>query len=932
MPQENKDIEATTITKLLFNFDNYVYYAPNKRDVKVLYKWAEYFSTFTVVGTAQEKLAQYPISNLYVSATPNMKDDILKTLRKIKLRNRMMQIGMNYQIYGIAFAVPMFPVKKVIKCPACGKKYALVDLAKYGRKLYSFDGGKFYYTCKNEKCKQHKIHKEFEVIDTQVQDISKMKIAVWSPYQMRPVRNEITSETQWIFKIPPTTAKLIQEKDHFILCTTPQIYIDAVFAGAATEIRINDDSVFVFEAPTRRIAGMPIPPMVRAFRSLAMDEAYNAANKIISNEMLVPLRMLFPVERGAIGHRPIQATIGMSSFKGHVLDELAAWRKDKAYVPFMPVEIGSKDFWGTGKLLVLHEQLRHNTQDILAQIGVPLEFIYGGATWSRQNVSSIILENTFKAICDLFQELLDWVSDKINEYKGLSEKCSIRLRSPRLVEAMAENSYIKDGMDKGDISKATYYDRYNVDYEGEKPIVEREASDIKKGWEKRGEHEALAIVAGEKIKRQFAKQIRTDERTEQVKDGLAMAAIKADDAIQQIQMQKAFLNLNVEAQSYLMRLTEDSQGRMMDKQVKYQKELMKVQDQIGYKNLKRQNRSQLRMMAEQLKIQVKGIKAQALAEQDTQETLEEIAAEKDRFRLINTGASNLTPEEEQNINTFLPDQQTEMLYRKGKRIELDDFIKGLPSEQQEQIGSLEEDEKYRQVDIMKQQTEEQSPEEDKQKKEEQPDEKEDGDAIRDAVDIWKRTPEGEKRSIWEAELIKEDSDKYAKVKNLAELELIRGYVTQIINAEPGDERSVFKKIQQKNPSLFDTVHDETKKQIVLLAQAMEYAKELYKFRSNPDKQQIIISGLTDEAPDEFKVMVLKYYGMLLNHDLENKQLIAMMKIKASELENNQKIRVLEIASNLKAMDQKARKEHLATYAHEDPAFYEKIMTEMSKIE
>jgi hypothetical protein len=571
----------------LFNATNYIKLEmkPGINDIEYLYKWVDYFQAYTVVGTVFEKLAKYPIVNMYVVSDPNDKVRYNRLIRDMRLVQSLMEVAMKYISKGLAVAVPTWKINKQLICPTCGAKYDLRDLYDKGTKKYGFVDGKFLYSCTHPECKNKGKEQVFRPHDNKLSGIDNFKLTVWDPKDLRPNTNEITGDTLWIYKIPPSMVEKVKRQDHFTLCTLPELYIDAVMKGKNNEVELRDGGIFVFEAPTPKMAGKPLPPLTRAFRSLLLAESYAATNRSIAKELLIPFRSIFPIDRGTMG-QPIQATLGSSTFKQGVMKELETWRKskDKDHIAIFPVEVGSKDFWGNGKLLVDYHQQKAIIQDALAEMGVPLEIVYGGVSWSRQNVSVVMLENTFKYMATMFQELLDYVSEIINNGSPGKGTCGIRLGVPRLSEAMAETGYLREAMENNDITKSTYYERFGIDYREEMKHMDSEKTSKERAVTLKAESIAMGEIAKAKIIQEYETKARERAREEQLKNNLVMSAIQNDNTAQQIASQKT-----------LMRLQEDSQLKLL-------RESTSIKEKSQLKMMKENARMQLQQMKEQLKL------------------------------------------------------------------------------------------------------------------------------------------------------------------------------------------------------------------------------------------------------------------------------------------------------------------------------------------
>jgi len=901
-------------------------------NVKEYYPWAEYFFTYGIVGTAMTKLAQYPVANVYISAPDNQtRDEVGVILRKMKLKEKLFAAGINYQVFGISYVMPLFPIKKNLVCPSCGHVYLLKDLEKHNNKMYRHSNNKYFFKCQNPECEKIGEEVQFNVQEQVVPDISKLNLALWSPYHMVANDNEITGETEWIYTVPPRTAQKIMDNDHFTLHTTPEMYINAVFTES--KIRVNKDKLFTFIAPTVKKDGLPIPPMVRAFQSLYLLNKYQSANRVIAEDSLTPMRMLFPVDKGQLG-RPQQQVIKLNDWRTKVRSEINKWKADKNYIPIIPVQVGQSNLFGDGKMLVVDSQMKAVVQDILALIGVPIEIIYGGATWSRQNVSSVMLENSFKALAENFQDLLDFVADHINKVKGYKNKIGLRLKVPRLIEAMAENSYLAAANAAGKVSDQTYLDRFNVNAHEERKKVKDDFSVMEDSAADIAKIQANAGIEAQKIGITFQKEQRKVQRIEAIKDQLSMSGVKTDDMARTIQAQKEMMTLQVNVQKDLMATQEQSQKRMSESQMQDQIKMMKANLEL-----------ELNMLPKQMVTQVE---AEAAAMQ-AQETIQAQMANEAQKNELESFANTLPEEEKAALMDMSAEDREAKLSSMYEQLQVDEFTKTLPPEIMEEISTLPEDDQNAKIrELMSQQQLEQ--EEAQRRQEQDPEgvkteqssmviqqQKEDEMAIeqekemQDIVSLAKAYNKlsGMEKEKFKDELMIEDTTKFSKVKNIADEMIVSSYTSAVLNAESGKERGIWKELQSRHNELVDDVYKSIQEQQMLQLQAKEYAARLVGQEGNPEQEKLI-ADINESAPEEFKALVFNYYEEFVNAKVSAKEIRDSILGESIDIKSNSIEVAKDIADNLRAMDEETKKGFLENYKYEDPELYKLILTQMGE--
>lgn len=873
-------------------------------DVRVFYRYCEYFFTNTIVGTAITKLAQFAVDGLTVkSESEEAEREAQRIVRKIRLKENLVRGIRDYQLYGIFILYPMYRLRKTLKCPACSTIYRLDDLHKDNIAQYRRDDkGDYYYKCQAKICKNFDKEALFTFTEKSLANADNIQIALWSPNRISVSHNMVTGDKQYAYDLDPELKRKVQQNDHFIMCTLPEVFIQA--AKKDKKVRITQNKIFVYEAPTLQIHGLPIPPMARIFYELGLRLKYMAANKTIAEDTLIPLRILFPVERGTVAGPPLAQTIDMKTWVDSVYEELEKFKRDKTYVPVMPIEVGTTSIWGDGKLLGTDQELRANMQDIMAGLGIPIEFMYGGATWSRQNVSAMVLQNVIKMLVDAAQDTVSFVEDKINQNKTESEKVELKLNVPELVEAFSKLAYLAQEHEKGGISSETYYKHLGEDYSTEQRYKKRELdqyADVKK------------MIAQEQGQMQYETtkatlSLQADQREiarkETLKDSLAQAAVERDAQEAQIKTQTRQQLIQMKLQAMAEERQMAQQQIMADQQMRQQMETMKLQ-------LKLQEKSQLRMGKKQMEQQLDGMKQQAVAELEAQDAAEQYQMNKQ----MEQAYASMPPEQQQEIQQLPPEQQQAKIQEYMQQMSYEQAAQSLDPEQQEQYQQTPDEEKQAFLDqVMAEQQQEamsQDPNYMKQQMEESA--KNDPKKIQEKANVYNRlTPE--QRVSYEAEMMQEDTDIYAKVKELADQMASYEYVAKLINAEPEQADMLWREITATRPEITDDVYSQIEQQLLYMDQAAKYAMQLHALKDNAGEWKKMFDEINANSPEEFRKMIYTEYSKIVSGQKEKEKADFQLNTYAQS-----------VAGSMAAMTDSERNNLLLNIKTESPDLYAKVM-------
>jgi len=895
----------------IFNFDPESLFIPDR--ASVYYRIAEYFFTYTIAGEAIIKKAEFIVSGIQVdSESPQGEELGRKIIRKLQLKQKLKKAAIYYFLYGLAAFYPMPKIKKIIICKSCGKAYTLDKLTDNYKPLYRYDKRGYWFKCNNKECKNNNADRLFDLREEEVEDISEFTLAVWNPNNLSCVYNSVIDDKMWMYKPDNLMRIQLGERDHYTICSTPEKYLKAIMNDH--RVTINDERLYVMEYPTLDIKGIPIPPMVAAFQDLYQRQLYQKANREIAEDILVPLRMLFPIFKAEGGNRPLTQTVVMNDFTREVRREINTWLNNKKHVPIMPVELGAKNIWGEGRLLVMHDHLRANQQDVLATMGTPLEFIYGGATWSRQNVSAITLENVLKAFSSQMTDPIKYIEERANKRLGKDEKIRISVRVPRLVDGMMDFSAMQYLDQKGAMSERTMAKYIDINIEEERKLIERESAQVRERQIEAAATAAQAQIGAERIVSKFESEKRSIQRREMIKDSLAGRAIEKDQQMFQIYMQEYAYEKQKEAQRSAMKDQITAQKKMLPIQIEQMKAQMALTDD-----------AQQRMAKLQQKMQKKSIKDQMIAQYKAQREImkrQEADAQKDMIKQV---MESMSDEERQAFAVMSPEQQQMMMQSVMQRQQMQEMVEKLPDEVKEEMSQLPEADRMKMMSeymghIQEQESMEQAAQEDPNimktmMKKKVEDSAKSEDIERMAVQYNKLDPE--MRISYGTEIMQEDAAEYAKVKEMADAMATTEYVTSLMNGDTKNNDTIWNDIMNSRPEVLDDVMEQYNAQIAYMQQASAYAHKLYMTRGTHEYDGII-QEIKQGAPYDFKNMILsEYKKIILEHESAS-----------GRPDRLEEMKVKEIASKLMLMSPEEQQHTLQVIASEDKDIYNKVRMTM----
>lgn len=364
-------------------FDVAHMYLPNS--FKSMLKWCRYyFLTNPLINSVIYKMAEYPITDLIYDTSDT-------TLRGrwnyffdevIQIKKFLIEAGLDYGTYGNTFISIFYPFIKHLKCKKCGHLHNIKD------QKYTFRSMKFNGTC--SRCGHSG---DFDVQDVFIKSVRDIRLIRWNPEYVTILHNEATGESEYYYRVPPQLANDIRMGKPNVIEKIPQLFIEALSKDKS--LKFSKDNLFHMKRPTiaQKDKGWGLPMALPVLKDAFYLQVLRKAQEAIGIEHIVPLRILYPQTPSASAD--VYSTMNLSKWRNTVEKEITRWRLDNNYIPIMPMPIGQETMGGDGRALSLSQEYRVWSEHIIAGMGVPQEFVFGGLSFSGSNVSMRMLENHF---------------------------------------------------------------------------------------------------------------------------------------------------------------------------------------------------------------------------------------------------------------------------------------------------------------------------------------------------------------------------------------------------------------------------------------------------------------------------------------------------------------------------------------------------------
>ena len=432
--------------------------------VKELFRWCQYFFyKDPMIGAVVTKMAEYPVTNFVYNAPQKHVREGWKLLLEddLNLKPFLIEIGLDYFTYGNSFISINLPFVRWIQCPSC-KEATRLDNTKFE---YTFRNYEFHFRCK--ACQSQVVGK---VIDKPVRDHRGINFVRWDPKNIDIHYNPITGKSKYRYKIPNKVSRAITGGTREVLVDIPLVFLQAI--KKKRDIALSDQNIFHFKRPTlaEQDMGWGKPLIIHSMGRMFYLYVLRRAQEAIALQRILPLEFIFPQANAQ--QDPYQH-VNLSSWQGTVQQEIRNWRVDPNYISVVSVPLGFERLGGDGRALLLGPEIEITNKEISGGMGVPVEFVFGGLSWSGSSVSLRTLENHFLLYRRLLLRFINWAKNRIRLYLGMPD-VDIGFTEFKMADDIQRKQIVIQLNAANKISDHTMLTELGFDYDDEIDMIEKE--------------------------------------------------------------------------------------------------------------------------------------------------------------------------------------------------------------------------------------------------------------------------------------------------------------------------------------------------------------------------------------------------------------------------------------------------------------------------
>jgi len=389
-------------------FDFLTAFAPRK--LKDLFRLCEYlYFNSSQIYAALQKFCTYPVTDLVYDSTNDALKDKYKKLhdKTLKTKRILIRAAIDKFVYGNTFFSVYSPFVRFLKCGSCSN---LVNIAhtdyKFKLKKLSFT-----YTCKH--CN---VSTEGEIVDRKITRADKVSIIRWDPKLMDIDYNPITGHSEYFYTIPKELKERVTKGNKHLINTMPMEFLTA----------LKDDKIFQFaegqlfhmkmDAPAGIEAQWGFPPLASTIKLFFYAAVLRKANEAIALDYIVPLRIISP--KVASGNADPILTMSLDRWANEMKTNVKKWRRDPLHIMWSPIPAEVTHIGGQARALMTLGEVQAAEDNIIAALGLPKEFIYGGFSAMGSGIQLRVLENQLVHQTGDLNDLLQWITDKMARLLG----------------------------------------------------------------------------------------------------------------------------------------------------------------------------------------------------------------------------------------------------------------------------------------------------------------------------------------------------------------------------------------------------------------------------------------------------------------------------------------------------------------------------------
>ncbi len=478
-------------------------------NIKSLFKYCHsFFHTDPFLSNVVRKVTEYPLTEILYDtevdlATRKKYDKILH--EKLNINTFLLEIGLDYHTYGNCF-ISMFAKKKRFL------KIKGQDAKPIDKVNYKFRNFEFYIKdpVTGDEVKA-------EVMDEAINSMEAIRMLRWNPENIDIDYNPITGESTYYYNIPNDVRKKITRGEKSMIEDTPMIFMDAI--KNKKRIELDKKSFYHFKRPglSESDMGWGKPMILAALKKIYYLQILQRGNEAIAHEHIVPKKAISPANTATLD--PL-TQLNLPKWKGQIEGTVKKWKRDPNHIAVFPIPIGYQELGGNARGLMLTPEMKFLEESIINSLGVPIEFIKGGASWTGSSVSLRIVENMFLTYRNLLLDFLNhFLIPKLVSFLNYPE-VKLKFKAFKMSDDAQSKQLMLQLAELGKLSDQQLLDAFGFTYEEVTKEMKATMEESLEQQKRQAKNQAEAQGEATIIQQKMAVRAQIEAQREQIKQRL----------------------------------------------------------------------------------------------------------------------------------------------------------------------------------------------------------------------------------------------------------------------------------------------------------------------------------------------------------------------------------------------------------------------------
>jgi len=459
-------------------------------NIKTLFKFCrDYYKTVGWLHNVVTKLATYPVTDILFDSTidQNTKKELSEVLNaKLKIKSFLIEVGLDYYVYGNTFISTFLKTKRFLTCSKCSVENQFEDVKKI--KLRNFE---FFGDCPS--CNSQNI--KFTAHDVPIKTISNFRLVRWAPDNIDIDYNPITGSAIYYYNIPNKLKTQILSSNMTVLKEVPLVFLDALKNRKRIELEPSNLYHMKYPSIAEENMGFGVPIILPALKEIYYLQTLRKGNEAIAHEHIVPKKAISPANTTTVD--PF-TQMNLGKWRSEVEQTVKKWRLDPNHIAVFPIPMQYQELGGNARMLMITPEIKFLEETIINSLGVPLEFVKGGSSWTGSTVFLRIVENGFLNYREFLSDFLNYfLLPKLTGLLGYPE-VSISFKKFKMSDDSESKQLAIQLNSTGKISDPKLLDEFGYDPEEEKEALRRSRieslDDMIKESEKQAEGQGRAQI------------------------------------------------------------------------------------------------------------------------------------------------------------------------------------------------------------------------------------------------------------------------------------------------------------------------------------------------------------------------------------------------------------------------------------------------------